>query len=87
MNFLWSIVFFRFQAFWAAVAVIVVLDLLIVATMLEDAPRSEGGGLPDASVPDLDLICHLSRRRCGGFKLTSNKERSMALLVACYTCL
>ena len=35
VNFLWSIVFFRFQAFWAAVAVIVVLDLLIVATMLK----------------------------------------------------
>lgn len=35
VNFLWSIVFFRFQAFWAAVAVIVVLDLLIIITLLK----------------------------------------------------
>ncbi len=34
VNFLWSIVFFRFEAYWFAVAVIILLDLLVIITML-----------------------------------------------------
>ena len=32
VNFSWSIVFFRFQAFWLAVVIILVLDLLVFIT-------------------------------------------------------
>lgn len=37
VNFLWSIVFFRFQAYWLSVAVIVLLDILLVITMVKFA--------------------------------------------------
>ncbi len=33
-NFLWSIVFFRFEAYWFSVAVIVLLDILLIITMI-----------------------------------------------------
>lgn len=35
VNFSWSIFFFRFKAFWFAVAVIVLLDLLVLITTLK----------------------------------------------------
>ena len=35
VNFLWSIVFFRFDAYWLAVAVIILLDILVVMTMIK----------------------------------------------------
>lgn len=38
VNFLWSIVFFRFQAFWAAVIVILTLVLLVILTMIKFWP-------------------------------------------------
>lgn len=34
VNFSWSIVFFRFQAFWLSVIVILILDILVIATMV-----------------------------------------------------
>ncbi len=33
-NFLWSIVFFRFGAYWLSVAVIILLDIFLVVTMV-----------------------------------------------------
>ena len=35
VNFLWSIVFFRFEAFWTAVAVIILLDILVILTTVK----------------------------------------------------
>ena len=34
VNFLWSIVFFRFQAYWLSVIVILILDILVIVTMV-----------------------------------------------------
>ena len=35
VNFLWSIVFFRFQLLWGSVAVILLLDVLVILTMIK----------------------------------------------------
>ena len=34
VNFLWSIIFFRFEAYWFSVAVIILLDILVILTTL-----------------------------------------------------
>ena len=34
VNFLWPIVFFRFEAYWLAVGIILVLDILVAATIV-----------------------------------------------------
>lgn len=34
VNFLWSIIFFRFEAYWLAVLVIIILDILVIITMV-----------------------------------------------------
>lgn len=34
VNFLWSLVFFRFQMYWLSVAVIIILDILLIITMV-----------------------------------------------------
>ena len=41
VNFLWSIVFFRFQLFWLSVAVILLLDVLVALTILRFRPISK----------------------------------------------
>ncbi len=35
VNFMWSIFFFRFDAYWLSVVVIVILDILVIATTLK----------------------------------------------------
>lgn len=35
VNFFWSIIFFRFEAYWLSVAVIILLDILVIVTMLK----------------------------------------------------
>ncbi|MBO7217526.1 MAG: tryptophan-rich sensory protein [Clostridia bacterium] len=35
VNFMWSIFFFRFEAYWLSVAIIVLLDILVIATTLK----------------------------------------------------
>ncbi len=44
VNFSWSIVFFRFQAFWLAVIVILILDLLVLVTRRHFARISTTAG-------------------------------------------
>jgi tryptophan-rich sensory protein len=35
VNFTWSIFFFRFDAYWLSVAIILLLDILVIATSLK----------------------------------------------------
>ena len=35
INFMWSIFFFRFEAYWFSVAIIIILDILVIATTLK----------------------------------------------------
>ncbi len=35
VNFLWSIIFFRFEAYWLSVAVIILLDILVIITTIK----------------------------------------------------
>lgn len=44
VNFSWSIVFFRFQALWLGVVIILVLDLLVWITRRKFAPISRAAG-------------------------------------------
>ena len=35
VNFTWSIFFFRFEAYWLSVAIIIILDILVIATAIK----------------------------------------------------
>jgi tryptophan-rich sensory protein len=64
-TFTWSIIFFRFKLFWAGVAVIIALDLLVAHTTYLFWKVSRGAGLLMLPYLIWNFICDLPRRRRG----------------------
>jgi tryptophan-rich sensory protein len=71
VNAAWPGVFFGLEAFGPAVAVIVVLDLLVVATMVALAWRSTGGRPAAGALPAVDPLRDGAQRRGVAAQLTS----------------